>query len=669
MHDSCVNLSTVSLTFTQFITGSRLGKMETIGKRIGFRHLIQLLTVFVVGGFFDVAIGEAVSYHTYGEIVEYMEQLQADNPDIAKVYNIGFSVEGRQILAIKISDNPAVDEDEAGILFVGGHHASEWISNEVPYYLAGYLVENYDEDSYIRALIDDSEIWIVPLLNPDGYVYSRDPDGDRLWRKNRRDNGDGTFGVDINRNYSYHWGEEPGSSGDTSSWQYRGPESFSEPETRALRDLILNNDFQILLTYHNYGQLISYPWGYTDEPSPDEALLNTMAHEMSDLIKAVHGTHYEVVEDAATQHHYVSGDLKDWAYGTRGVLPFTIELRPKDVNSGGHVLPEDEILPTFQETLPAALYLIENAISMTDPPDPCIDFGGDSDADSICDDVDNCPSVSNPGQEDSDEDGLGDACDFCPNDADKIDPGVCGCGIADEDTDGDGVLDCNENCPNDASKTQPGICGCGIPDIDSDSDGVLDCVENRGPNGGDGNRDTIPDSQQPNIATLETIGGESYATLESPEGTVFINCQCVENPSPDDTPLNTDFPYGFFQFTIDGVTPGAKILLLLTLHDGAVSDSYYKYGPTPANPTDHWYPFLYDGNTGATMSENTITMHFINGDRGDDDLNAFNALIVDVGGPSASSAMAQSQKNHTPAPSASNNGGGGGCFIATTSQD
>jgi len=149
------------------------------------------------------------SYHSYDEIEFGLRSLERG---IAKVKSIGESVEGRQIWAIKISDDPDVDdEDEPDVLFVGLHHAREWISAEVPFYLAANLVQNYATDSTVTMLVDNSEIWIVPVLNPDGLEYSRlggiDPESDmgrrRLWRKNRRDNGDGTHGVDLNRNYGY----------------------------------------------------------------------------------------------------------------------------------------------------------------------------------------------------------------------------------------------------------------------------------------------------------------------------------------------------------------------------------------------------------------------------------------------------------------------------------
>jgi len=296
------------------------------------------------------------AYHSYSEIESGLRSLESSG--IAKVESIGLSVEGRQIWAIKISDEPSVDDqDEPDVLFVGLHHAREWISAEVPYYLAVNLVQNYDSDSTLKALIDNSEIWIVPVVNPDGLEYSRTYDRD--WRKNRRDNGDGTFGVDLNRNYGYMWGLDSGSSGVTSAPDYRGPYAFSEPETIAIRDLISDpsREFQVVLSYHSYSQLILYPWGYTDESAPDSSIMSTLATEMSDLIRNVNGETY--TPEQASQLYLTSGDLTDWVYGTRKVPAFTIELRPEWWQIiPGFELPESQIIDTCEENWPAALYLI-----------------------------------------------------------------------------------------------------------------------------------------------------------------------------------------------------------------------------------------------------------------------------------------------------------------------
>lgn len=305
-------------------------------------------------------------YHSYAEIESGLRSLESSG--IAKVESIGVSVEGRQIWAVKISDEPEVDdEDEPDVLFVGLHHAREWISAEVPFYLAVNLVQNYQSDESVRTLVDNSEIWIVPVLNPDGLEYSRlggfDPESDfgrrRLWRKNRVDNGDDTHGVDLNRNYGYEWGHDYGSSGTSSDHTYRGPEPFSEPETRAIRDLILdsNRNFQAVLSYHSYSQLILYPWGFTNEPAPDSGVTNTLATEMSDIIYNVHGKTY--TPQQASQLYLTSGDFTDWVYGTLRIPAFTIELRPPRWHIiPGFELPEHEILDTCEENFPAALYLI-----------------------------------------------------------------------------------------------------------------------------------------------------------------------------------------------------------------------------------------------------------------------------------------------------------------------
>jgi len=336
-------------------------------KKLKFFFGFLLILTFLLGLTQHANSEEVYRYHSYDEIESELKQLEANYPNIAKVYDIGDTWEGRDIWAIKISDNPTQNEDEPEVLFIGGHHAREWISVEVPFYLAKYLVENYNTNNYVKKLVDNGEIWIVPLLNPDGYEYSRTTY--RYWRKNRRNNGDGTFGVDLNRNYGYKWGG-PGSSGETKSDIYRGPEPFSEPETQAIRDLILNNEFKIVISYHSYSQKILYPWGYTNDPPPDEALLKNIAQEMSDIIKSVNGEYYEPLQSSDLYpwpNDLVTGDLTDWVYGTLGIPAFTIELRPKPCSPldifcnplSLFDLPEDQIKPTFEENLPAALYVIE----------------------------------------------------------------------------------------------------------------------------------------------------------------------------------------------------------------------------------------------------------------------------------------------------------------------
>lgn len=273
----------------------------------------------------------AQEYRSYDQVLSALSQLETSRPDIAKTFDIGTSWGGRIIRAVKISDHPAIeDPTEDDVLLTGVHHAREWISVEVPLRIAEYLVANY-EDAAIKPLVDNREIWIVPLVNPDGYQHSHAVD--RLWRKNRRDLAFGFFGVDLNRNYAYQWGVS-GSSAFLGSPIYRGPNAFSEPETVAIRDLIESHNFISLISYHSYTQAILYPWGYTGDAAPDEPLLRSIAERMRDLIQGVHGEDYCVGQPQACIGYVASGDLTDWAYAEKGILSYTIELRPKTADPG-----------------------------------------------------------------------------------------------------------------------------------------------------------------------------------------------------------------------------------------------------------------------------------------------------------------------------------------------
>jgi hypothetical protein len=191
------------------------------------------------------------AYHSYLELEEDLWRLQSEHPDLVRVVEIGQSLEGREIHALKISDNPSLDEEEeSAVLILGCHHAREWISVEVPYLFAEFLLESYGADPRVRNLVDTSEIWIVPLVNPDGLEYSIHVY--RYWRKNRRANPDGSYGVDINRNYGYQWGyDDIGSSPIPSSGVYRGPAPFSEPETESVRRLFLQCRPRALISFHS----------------------------------------------------------------------------------------------------------------------------------------------------------------------------------------------------------------------------------------------------------------------------------------------------------------------------------------------------------------------------------------------------------------------------------
>ena len=253
---------------------------------------------------------------------------------------------------------------------------------------------------------------------------------------------------------------------------------------------------------------------------------------------------------------------------------------------------------------------------------------------------------------------LVDNIDTCPDDPDKTDPGICGCGIPDTDSDDDEIPDCIDQCPNNPNKE------CVVAKDDIDNDGYTenqgDCNDNDGtiyPGATEICNDGIDqdcdgsDLICTNEITIETDGGE--VKLESPAGTTLSNSKLSDTPAETDILENVDFPYGIFEFTVSDLTPGGSTTVTFTLPEGAAPNTYYKKGPTPDNSSDHWYPFIYDEKTGtgAVISGNTITLHFVDGKHGDSDLNASNGVIVDPGGPGI--------KNYPPG------GGGGGCFIDT----
>jgi len=305
------------------------------------------------------------AYHSYQELAADLGILQLSYPRLARLFKIGTTLENRKILALKISDNVSLDEDEPEVLFLGCHHAREWISVEVPLLLARYLLENYAADARIRRIVNQSEVWVVPLVNPDGLEYTIHYY--RYWRKNRRLNADGTYGADINRNYGYAWGyDSTGSSPEPASEIYRGSAPFSEPETQAVRDLVLGKHFQAMITYHSFSQDILYPWGYTEIPTDKNQLLDDIAANMSRLMQPVNGRVYKYGEAGALLY-LTNGDATDWTFGTSGIPSYTFELPPVDQLQGGFFNAEQDIGPIFNENLPAALYLIEWSIQNFGP--------------------------------------------------------------------------------------------------------------------------------------------------------------------------------------------------------------------------------------------------------------------------------------------------------------
>jgi len=166
---------------------------------------------------------------------------------------------------------------------------------------------------------------------------------------------------------------------------------------------------------------------------------------------------------------------------------------------------------------------------------------------------------------------------------------------------------------------------------DGDGDGVTDREEDGAPHAGDGNNDTTSDKLQSNVASLASSVNGRYVTFAAPPQTAFQNVQAADNPSPGDTPSDVGFALGFFEFELGGLAAGGSAIVTTYLEAGATANTYYRYGPTPDNPAPHWYPFMFDGATGAKVYGDRIEIHFVDGARGDDDLTT-NGVVAGPGG-------------------------------------
>jgi carboxypeptidase T len=282
-------------------------------------------------------------YRDYRAVATYLHELAELAPDRATVHGIGGSLDGRTIWALRIGGTAP---DATPMLINGTQHAREWISTMVATCVADRLIRGYDQDPAIRDFVDHTELWVVPVVNPDGYQHSWAHD--RYWRKNRRDR----HGVDLNRNFGVAWGGD-GSSGLERSEVYRGEHEFSEPETVALRDLALREQIALHIDFHAYGQLVLYPWGYTGKPTSDRDWFAAAGDRIASAIFAEHENRYRLM--SAVELYPASGTMSDWMYGEAGALSYTIELRPK--GRGGFVIPPSEIRPTCDEGLAAVLAL------------------------------------------------------------------------------------------------------------------------------------------------------------------------------------------------------------------------------------------------------------------------------------------------------------------------
>ena len=303
----------------------------------------------------DFDYGSMGGYYTHDEVVEHLVELSEDYPNVvSELQYLGESYEGRPIYAVKLSDNPNSDENEPEVLYTGLHHAREPMSYMNLFYYMYWLVENYNIEDEATALLNNREMWFIPMVNPDGLVYNQgiNLNGGGMQRKNHRNtcsSNDDQYdwdGIDLNRNYSYQWAfDDEGSSPDLCSQTYRGSAPFSEPETQIIRDFVEDHDFPIVLNYHSYGNLLIHPLGYIAgllPPEPDLSIFREFGDEMTMYNNYLMGTGIETVG------YTVNGEACDWMYGEHGIYAYTPEI---GMWSDGFWPPSDRILPLAEENL------------------------------------------------------------------------------------------------------------------------------------------------------------------------------------------------------------------------------------------------------------------------------------------------------------------------------
>ena len=292
-------------------------------------------------------------YHDYAEQVAFVQDLAEQYPDITDLSIVGQSLEGRDIYLLKISDNPEVDETDEGAFFlVALHHAREILSPEVALYTAQQLCENYGVDEQTTFYVDNREIFVMPTINPDGGEYDHSGSWFQFWRKNRRVNqGSMCMGVDLNRNYGYLWGGV-GSSPNPCSDTYHGAEAFSEPETRIVRDfLIAHENITTLITLHTHAKLILYPWGH-QYPHIDNEIDYLTHKTLAEYMAEYNG----YSPGQASTLYPTTGDTTDWSYGELGIISFTFELEPGQLDPLGFY-PGQGVIPGACQRNYEAIYL------------------------------------------------------------------------------------------------------------------------------------------------------------------------------------------------------------------------------------------------------------------------------------------------------------------------
>ncbi|MFJ3900779.1 M14 family metallopeptidase [Streptomyces sp. NPDC090025] len=308
-------------------------------------------------------------YHNYAEMTAEIDQRLAAYPSIMSKRVIGKSYQGRDIVAIKISDNVGTDENEPEVLFTHHQHAREHLTVEMALYLLREFGAGYGSDSRITSMVNNREIWIVPDLNPDGGEYDIASGSYRSWRKNRQPNSGSSYaGTDLNRNWDYKWGCCGGSSSSKSSETYRGAAPESAPEVKVVADFVRSRNIggkqqiKAAIDFHTYSELVLWPFGWTNADTTtgmtqdDRDAFATVGRSMA--------ASNRYTPEQSSDLYITDGSIDDYLWGAHKVFAYTFEMYPTDSWSGGFYPPDEVIERETSRNRDAVLQLLENSDCM-----------------------------------------------------------------------------------------------------------------------------------------------------------------------------------------------------------------------------------------------------------------------------------------------------------------
>ncbi|WP_246843421.1 M14 family metallopeptidase [Allokutzneria sp. NRRL B-24872] len=271
-------------------------------------------------------------YHNYTELTEELRKTERDFPGLAKLSSVGKSHEGRDVWLMKLSTNVGTDENEPETIFTCNQHAREHLSAEMCLRrVVQRFTTGYATDPAVKKFMDSREIWVLPMVNPDGIEYDVSTGTYKSWRLNRQPNaGSSRIGTDLNRNWGHKWGCCGGSSSSPGSETYRGANPFSAPETKVVSDFVnsrvIGGKQQITthIDFHTYGELVMWPYGYTkDDTTPDLNSENLRAFKELGTQMA---TSNRYKPQQASDLYITDGGVRDWMWGQHKIWSYTFEM-------------------------------------------------------------------------------------------------------------------------------------------------------------------------------------------------------------------------------------------------------------------------------------------------------------------------------------------------------